>query len=225
MVRLIQFVHKTFIIALCLALIAIIMASASHFINRQQTELSGNLQNITHQLIKQSTYSLGPLIHRYNTADDNSQEITDVLQYLTQQPWILDVSVYQLNGALIAQAGESISVRERLELDKNQSISKNTIQLVEKIDLAESPIGFIRLSINPSALQLNESDANYTIQMIWFMIALSVSLGFILALTLSKWRSSSSKRKKKPPEPQNHITAKDAPLIDEPQKESQIKTE
>lgn len=195
MARLIQYIHKTIIIALCFTLIAIIMASASHFINRQQTELSDNLQNITHQLIKQSTYSLAPLIHRYNTDDDNSRQIADVLQYLSQQPWIIDISVYQLNGSLIAQAGKDISVREHLNLEQNQTISKNTIQLVEKIDLKESPVGFIRLTVDPAALQLNGADAEYTTKLIWFMLLLCTALGFVLALSLSKWRFTPKKKK------------------------------
>jgi membrane protein len=199
MVRLIQYMHKAIIIALCLALIAVIMIGASHFIDRQQSELSDNLQEITHQLVKQSSYSLAPLIYSYTTEEDNSQQITDVLQRLSKQPWIIDISVYQLNGALIAQAGETINVRERLALDKKNTVAKNTLQLVEKIDLAESPVGFIRLTIDPGALQLDQSGTYYTTKMIWFMLLLAVAIGFVLALALSRWQTSTVNNKSAKP--------------------------
>lgn len=199
MAKLIHYFHKTIITLFCLALIVIMMASASHFINRQQSELSESLQTITHQLIRQSAYSLGPLISRYNTDDDNSRQITSVLTHLAQQPWIIDIAVYQLNGSLIAQAGENVGVRERLGLDQSDSTGKNTVQLVEKIDLMESPVGFIRLTLDPTALQLNENGADYTTKMIWFILILSVSTGVILALALRKWRDG---------ENQNEISGK-----------------
>lgn len=164
------------------------MISAAHFINRQHNELSDNLQNFAAQLIRQSAYTLGPLIHSYNTDGDNSRQIALILEHMSQQPWIVDIAAYQLNGALIARAGEDVDVKQRLRLESADSISDGTVQLVEKIDLAESPVGFIRMTLNPKALETATNAANYTTKMIWFILLLSVALGAILALTLRKWR-------------------------------------
>lgn len=185
MANILTLLHKTIIVLISSALLITLMVGSSHFIHRQYSELSDNLQNMTHQLIRQTTYSLAPLVQEYNEENDNSEQISSTLEQLIKQPWIIDISIYQLNGALIAQAGETMSVRERLALDDTPVLSKSTLQLVEKINFAERPVGFIRLTLDPESLQLDNNQANYVSQLIWLMLALAGCLGFIIAYTLS----------------------------------------
>ena len=184
MAKILTFTHKILIVLICSVLLIILMISSSHFIHRQYAELSDNLQNITHQLIRQTTYSLAPLVQSYSTENDNSTQILTALQHVIQQPWIIDISVYQLNGTLIARAGEEVPVRERLALEGNADLSNSTLQLVEKIVFVERPVGFIRLTLNPELLQLDKKQVSHITKLIWTMLALAGCLGFIMAYTL-----------------------------------------
>lgn len=184
MANILTFIHKTLIILICCVLLVALMFGASHLIHRQYSELSDSLQNITHQLIRQTTYSLSPLVHSYNAENDNSEQITTVLEQLIQQPWIIDISIYQLNGALIARAGDDMSVRERLVLDDTPVIDKPTRQLVEKINFSERPVGFIRLTLNPESLQPDTHQIGYMTKLMWLMLAIAGCLGFLIAYTL-----------------------------------------
>lgn len=173
--------HRTTIVVLCLALIAVLMVGSAHFVSRQQNQLSEQKLELNHKLIKQITISLTPLVERLGGNEDNSAKIVAILQGLTQQPWVLDASVHQLNGQVIAQSGEDISIRQRLELDKNLPNNPATEQIVEEISSKDGPLGFIRITLKENSLETDTSQLRYTLVMIWTMLLLAVAIGFILA--------------------------------------------
>lgn len=180
--------HRSVIILYCIAFIIVLMFSTAHFIKRQQSEQLAQSQALTHSLIKQIALPLVPLINKYSNNDDNNQQILSILQRLVQQPWVLDASVYLLDGTMIAQAGENVSVRERLDLDDTVLKPSNNQQLVEKIDDDDGPVGFLRLTIDSDALKPIEDRTDYTTHLIWFMIVLACVAGFIMAKVLQRRR-------------------------------------
>lgn len=179
--KLIFYFHQTTIVLLCLALVAVLMVGSAHFVYRQQNQLSEQKLELNHKLIKQTAFSLTPLVERLGGNEDNTAKIVTLLQSLTQQPWVLDASVYQLNGQVIAQSNEDISIRQRLDLDKNLPDNPATEQIVEEINSKDGPLGFIRITLKENSLETGTSQLRYTVVMIWTMLLLAVAIGFILA--------------------------------------------
>ncbi|WP_411025812.1 AhpA/YtjB family protein, partial [Salmonella sp. s55004] len=82
----------------------------------QSHQQSRNIQmeELARTLARQVSYSLAPLIKGENP---DEKRVAAMLNQLTDESRILDASVYDQQGELIARAGESVNVRDRLALD------------------------------------------------------------------------------------------------------------
>lgn len=95
--------HRTAIVLICLALLVLLMQGASYFSLSHQLARSEQVEELAKTLAKQVTFSLSPIM---DTGDDDidSQKVDAILQQLTQSSRILDASVYQIDGTLVAAA-------------------------------------------------------------------------------------------------------------------------
>lgn len=107
-------VHRTLIILICLALLVALMQGASWFSQSHRQTRNVLFEELAKTLAVQVSYSLTPML-KGDTPDE--KHITALLRNLTQQSRILDASVYDEQGSLIAKAGENVNVRDRLALD------------------------------------------------------------------------------------------------------------
>ncbi|BAE73672.1 conserved hypothetical protein [Sodalis glossinidius str. 'morsitans'] len=128
--------HRTVIVLICVALLVALMQGATYFSLSHQMARSAQVEELADTLIRQVTGELAPLMAG---RDDNSAPIKQVLDRLTQNSRILDASVYNMDGSLVARAGENISVRDRLAIGNQRAGRFFNHQLCGRLKIIRAP--------------------------------------------------------------------------------------
>lgn len=118
--------HRAVIVLFCLALLVALMQGASWFSQNHQRQRNPQLEELARTLAHQVTLNIAPLM-RTETPDE--KRIKTILQQLTKESRILDAGVYDDQGDMIARAGESVNVRDRLALDGKKRVATSTSRL------------------------------------------------------------------------------------------------
>lgn len=184
--------HRTVIVLICLALLVVLMQGASWFSLGRQMARSGQVEELARTLTRQVAFSLSPLMEN---SDDNHQKIVDILAQLTRESRILDASVYDDAGALLAHSGETINVRDRLALDGQRAGSYFNHQLVQPLDSPDGPRGFLRITLDTHVLVTEAKQVDNTTNILRLMMLLALAIGIILTRTLlrarrTRWQQS-----------------------------------
>ena len=179
--------HRTVITLACLALLVLLMQGASWFSLNSQKVQSTQVRQLAGTLSRQVAFSLVPLL-----ADSNNQQgkIEAILQQLTTNSRVLDASVYDTNGALVAHSGESIPVRDRLGLDGKRAGSYFNHQIVQPVQGKNGPLGFLRLTLDTHVLATESRQVDNTTNILRLMMLLALAIGLVLSRTLLKNRRS-----------------------------------
>lgn len=184
--------HRTAIVLICLTLLVVLMQGASWFSLSHQMARSEQVDELARTLTRQVAFSLTPLMEN---SDDNHQQIADILAQLTKESRILDASVYDDDGTLLAHSGETINVRDRLALDGQRAGSYFNHQLVQSLDSAEGPRGFLRVTLDTHVLVTESKQVDNTTNILRLMMLLALAIGIILSRTLlrdrrTRWQQS-----------------------------------
>lgn len=184
--------HRTAIVLICLALLVMLMQGASWFSMGHQMARSEQVEELARTLTRQVAFSLTPLMEN---SDDNHQKIVAILTQLTDESRILDASVYDDSGELLARSGESINVRDRLALDGQRAGSYFNHQLVEPLASADGPRGFLRVTLDTHVLVTDSRQVDNTTNILRLMMLLALAIGIILTRTLlrdrrTRWQQS-----------------------------------
>lgn len=184
--------HRTAIVLICLALLVVLMQGASWFSMGHQMARSEQVEELARTLTRQVAFSLTPLMEN---SDTNHQRIVDILTQLTDESRILDASVYDDSGELLARSGESINVRDRLALDGQRAGSYFNHQLVEPLASADGPRGFLRVTLDTHVLVTDSRQVDNTTNILRLMMLLALAIGIILTRTLlrdrrTRWQQS-----------------------------------
>ena len=184
--------HRAVIVLFCLALLVALMQGASWFSQNHQRQRNPQLEELARTLAKQVTINLAPLM-RAETPDD--KRISIVLRQLTEESRILDAGVYDERGELIARSGESIAVRDRLALDGKKAGGYFNQQIVEPIQGKNSPLGYLRLTLDTHTLATEAKQVDNTTNILRLMLLLSLAIGVVLTRTLlqgkrTRWQQS-----------------------------------
>jgi len=183
---------RAVIVLFCLALLVALMQGASWFSQNHQRQRNPQLEELARTLAKQVTINLAPLM-RAETPDD--KRISIVLRQLTEESRILDAGVYDERGDLIARSGESIDVRDRLALDGKKAGGYFNQQIVEPIQGKNSPLGYLRLTLDTHTLATEAKQVDNTTNILRLMLLLSLAIGVVLTRTLlqgkrTRWQQS-----------------------------------
>lgn len=184
--------HRTVIVLSCLALLVALMQGASWFSLGHQRAQSQQSEELAHTLTRQVAWSLTPLMEN---PDDNRARITELLSVLTDNSRILDASVYDDEGSLVAQSGQTISVRDRLALDGKRAGSYFNHQIVQPLESKDGPRGFLRLTLDTHVLATESRQVDNTTNVLRLMMLLALAIGIILTRTLlrdrrTRWQQS-----------------------------------
>ena len=184
--------HRAVIVLSCLALLVALMQGASWFSQNHQRQRNPQLEELAHTLARQVSLNIAPLM-RTETPDE--KRITQVLHLLTEESRILDASVYDEEGALIARSGEHVDVRDRLALDGKKAGGYFNQQLVEPIQGKNGPLGYLRLTLDTHTLATEAKQVDNTTNILRLMLLLSLAIGVVLARTLlqgkrTRWQQS-----------------------------------
>ncbi|MFU9137201.1 YtjB family periplasmic protein [Erwinia tasmaniensis] len=177
--------HRTAIVLICLTLLVILMQGASWFSLGHQMARSAQVEELARTLTRQVAWSLTPLMEN---SDDNRQKITEAIALLTTDSRILDASVYDDNGALLAHSGETINVRDRLALDGHRAGSYFNHQIVQPLDTPDGPRGFLRVTLDTHVLVTESRQVDNTTNILRLMMLLALAIGIILSRTLLRTR-------------------------------------
>jgi len=184
--------HRAVIVLSCLALLVALMQGASWFSQNHQRQRNPQLEELAHTLARQVSLNIAPLM-RTETPDE--KRIGQVLRLLTDESRILDASVYDNEGELIARAGEHVEVRDRLALDGKKAGGYFNQQLVEPIQGKNGPLGYLRLTLDTHTLATEAKQVDNTTNILRLMLLLSLAIGVVLTRTLlqgkrTRWQQS-----------------------------------
>ncbi|XCW75422.1 YtjB family periplasmic protein [Kosakonia cowanii] len=180
------------IVLICLALLVALMQGASWFSQKHQRQRNPQFEELARTLARQVTINLTPLM-RTETPDE--KRIAAILSPLTEESRILDASVYDAQGDLVASAGESIEVRDRLALDGKKAGAYFNQQIVEPIQGKSGPLGYLRLTLDTHTLATEAKQVDNTTNILRLMLLLSLAIGVVLTRTLlqgkrTRWQQS-----------------------------------
>lgn len=184
--------HRAVIVLICLALLVALMQGASWFSQQHQKQRNPQLEELARTLARQVALNLTPLV-RSETPDE--KKIHQLLTQLTAESRILDAGVYDEKGDIIARAGESVELRDRLALDGKKAGGYFNQQIVEPIQGKNGPLGYLRLTLDTHTLPTEAKQVDNTTNILRLMLLLSLAIGVVLTRTLlqgkrTRWQQS-----------------------------------
>ena len=184
--------HRAVIVLFCLALLVALMQGASWFSQNHQRQRNPQLEELARTLAHQVTLNIAPLMR---TETPGEKRIKTILQQLTKESRILDAGVYDEQGDMIARAGESVNVRDRLALDGKKAGGYFNQQIVEPIQGKNGPLGYLRLTLDTHTLATEARQVDNTTNILRLMLLLSLAIGVVLTRTLlqgkrTRWQQS-----------------------------------
>ena len=137
-------------------------------------------------------YSLTPLMKSENP---DEKRVGAILKQLTDDSRILDASVYDDKGEMVARAGESVGVRDRLAIDGKRAGSYFSQQIVEPIEDKGGPLGYLRITLDTHSLPTEAKQVDNTTNILRLMLLLALAIGIVLTRTLlqgkrTRWQQS-----------------------------------
>ncbi|KAF0861017.1 smp [Mixta calida B021323] len=184
--------HRTVIVLISLTLLVVLMQGASWFSLGHQMARSEQVEDLARTLTRQVAFTLTPLM---DNEDENRAQIVAILKQITENSRILDASVYDSEGSLVARSGEGISVRDRLALDGKRAGSYFNHQLVQPLANSDGPQGFLRVTLDTHVLVTEAKQVDNTTNILRLMMLLALAIGIILTRTLlrdrrTRWQQS-----------------------------------
>lgn len=184
------------ILLIYIGLMTLLLRSTSYFSLNNQSARSQQVANLTQTLTRQMAYSLVPLLEN----SDNTPQITAFLEQLTSESQVLDASVYQLNGVLVAHSGETTRVQDRLVLNDRRNTHNNgdtpdmdTLKMAQKLNLnyqrvepivgKEGPLGFLRLTLSTQLDNHDLQQDERIQQRIRLLILAALIIGIVIGVT------------------------------------------
>ncbi|MBW9430161.1 YtjB family periplasmic protein [Atlantibacter hermannii] len=184
--------HRAVIVLICLALLVALMQGASWFSQSHQQSRNIQLEELARTLARQVNYSLMPLMKSENP---DEKRVGAILKQLTDDSRILDASVYDDKGEMVARAGESVGVRDRLAIDGKRAGSYFSQQIVEPIEDKGGPLGYLRITLDTHSLPTEAKQVDNTTNILRLMLLLALAIGIVLTRTLlqgkrTRWQQS-----------------------------------
>ncbi|ABR75455.1 hemolysin regulation protein AhpA [Actinobacillus succinogenes] len=165
----------TVIIALCAAVMALILFGVKQFQTGSQLAGVNQVANLSHLLVRQQTNLFSMLLQ--NNA--NGATLTESLDKLINDDMVLDASLYANNGELLAQSTASLNLRRRLGLGADES--ERVQQIVEPIYAENSVIGFLRVSFDGRYGQATQSKVSQLFHHLYGELIIVFLVGALLA--------------------------------------------
>jgi len=184
--------HRAVIVLICLALLVALMQGASWFSQSHQQSRNIQLEELARTLARQVNYRLTPLMKSENP---DEKRVGAILKQLTDDSRILDASVYDDKGEMVARAGESVGVRDRLAIDGKRAGSYFSQQIVEPIEDKGGPLGYLRITLDTHSLPTEAKQVDNTTNILRLMLLLALAIGIVLTRTLlqgkrTRWQQS-----------------------------------
>ena len=174
------------IIVLSLTAVGVILFGVKQFKLSSQFASVNQVANISHILVRQQANLFSVLL----TNNAKTEQLTDNLDQIVKEDFILDASLYDGEGKLLAQSREM----------RNSSDANNQ-QIVEPLYAQSGIKGFLRVTIDSQYTQSNQSKINQIFHQLYGELIIVFLLGAVMASSihyfLSHYRRTYRKSKEK----------------------------
>ena len=176
----------TTIIVLSLTALSVILFGVKQFKLSSQFASVNQVANISHILVRQQANLFSVLL----TNNAKTEQLTDNLDQIVKEDFILDASLYDGEGKLLAQSRET-----------HNSPDENNQQIVEPLYAQSGIKGFLRVTIDTQYTQSNQSKINQIFHQLYGELIIVFLLGAVMASSihyfLSHYRRTYRKSKEK----------------------------
>ena len=174
------------IIVLSLTALGVILFGVKQFKLSSQFASVNQVANISHILVRQQANLFSVLL----TNNAKTEQLTDNLDQIVKEDFILDASLYDGEGKLLAQSREM----------RNPPDANNQ-QIVEPLYAQSGIKGFLRVTIDSQYTQSNQSKINQIFHQLYGELIIVFLLGAVMASSihyfLSHYRRTYRKSKEK----------------------------
>ncbi|QPB41956.1 YtjB family periplasmic protein [Rodentibacter haemolyticus] len=165
------------IILLSSGALSVILFGVQQFKIGSQLAGISQVSNLSHILVRQQTNLFSVLL--VNNAQ--SEKLRENLDNLVQEHFVLDASIYDAQGKLLAQSTGSENLRTHLGLAEEGEREKNRRQIVEPIYSNFGIKGFLRVTFDAQYAQSSQSKINQIFSRLYGELIIVFLLGIVLA--------------------------------------------
>ncbi|UXI00790.1 YtjB family periplasmic protein [Photobacterium sp. TY1-4] len=152
-----------------------------------------NLRN--YRALSEQTQTLSRMVVRQAAAtaaqdmlDKDQNKLQALVQRLSEEPLILDASIYDLEGVTVAQTEEAMPLEQVTGMSTPLSVASfGRQQVVEPIMTEDQVVGFVRITLEQGRLlEKAASQVDYMTNTIRALILAGLMIGFLLAYTFGR---------------------------------------
>lgn len=183
----------TTIIVLSLTALGVILFGVKQFKLSSQFASVNQVANISHILVRQQANLFSVLL----TNNAKTEQLTDNLDQIVKEDFILDASLYNSEGKLLAQSREI-----------RNSPDANNQQIVEPLYAQGGIKGFLRVTIDTQYTQSNQSKINQIFHQLYGELIIVFLLGAVMASSIHYFLSHYRRTYRKPKEKESAVNLK-----------------
>ncbi|PVX41447.1 membrane protein [Pasteurella langaaensis DSM 22999] len=190
------------IVVLCITALGVILFGVKQFQIGSQLASVNQVANLSHLLVRQQTTLLSMLL--VNNAQ--TEKLTESLDNLAKEIFIIDATLYGANGELLAQSQNSQNLRAQLGLEQNTAPHHQ--QIVEPIYSNNGVEGFLRVTFDSKYGQTTQSKINQLFHQLYGELIVVFLAGVLLASSLHYFLSHYRRAHRSKENRSNHQTVK-----------------
>ena len=181
------------IIVLSLTALGVILFGVKQFKLSSQFASVNQVANISHILVRQQANLFSVLL----TNNAKTEQLTDNLAQIVKEDFILDASLYDGEGKLLAQSREM-----------RNSPDENNQQIVEPLYAQSGIKGFLHVTIDAQYTQANQSKINQIFHQLYGELIIVFLLGAVMASSIHYFLSHYRRTYRKSKEKKNAVNLK-----------------
>jgi aphA-like protein len=181
------------IIVLSLTALGVILFGVKQFKLSSQFASVNQVANISHILVRQQANLFSVLL----TNNAKTEQLTDNLDQIVKEDFILDASLYDGEGKLLAQSREM-----------RNSPDENNQQIVEPLYAQSGIKGFLHVTIDAQYTQANQSKINQIFHQLYGELIIVFLLGAVMASSIHYFLSHYRRTYRKSKEKKNAVNLK-----------------
>lgn len=168
------------IVALCVGVMVVILFGIKQFQIGSQLASVNQVANLSHLLVRQQANLFSVLL----VNDAETEQLTENLENLAKEDFVLDASIYTNNGALLAQTGNSVNLRYQLGLEEEYRENTSTQQIVEPIYSPNGIEGFLRITFDTKYGQTTQNKIDQIFHQLYGELIVVFLAGILLASSM-----------------------------------------
>ena len=168
------------IVALCVGVMAVILFGIKQFQIGSQLASVNQVANLSNLLVRQQANLFSVLL----VNDAETEQLTENLENLAKEDFVLDASIYTNNGALLAQTGNSVNLRYQLGLEAEYRENTSTQQIVEPIYSPNGIEGFLRITFDTKYGQTTQNKIDQIFHQLYGELIVVFLAGILLASSM-----------------------------------------